>query len=711
MTIEIIKGVNGKDGLTNAFIDALNGISDVCGQCFIGYPLIPTPNGKFVADACLISSKKGVIVFDLQDDIDLDDLEEKQNDIANIVESKLRGYRDLMDKRQLRVPVTVITFVPRMKFNVKSDEVLLANCDNFKEVINKLEYKEFFSYYEKTLSVLESLSNIRKSTTKRIINNSLSKGARLKKLESDIAVLDSNQSKAVIETGNGVQRIRGLAGSGKTIVLALKAAYLHTQNPDWNIAVTFHTRSLKNQFKKLIRTFCIEQGGEYPDWTKLRVLNAWGAGGSEEREGVYHQFCVATGSEFFDFKTANDLVSDQRTPFDYACTEALVNANDKCKLYDAILIDEAQDFSSSFLRLCFLMLKKEKRLVYAYDELQNLSGYSLPSPEEIFGNDSNGKPLVSLREKYQDIILKKCYRNSRPVLVTAHALGFGIYRNRHDGEVTGLVQMFDDPRLWREIGYSVCTGVLSKGCFVSLERQNDSSPEFLENHSSISDLIKFIKFDNNDDQIDWLVSQIDKNLTEDELRYDDIVVIHPDPRTTRSCTAKLRQKLFERGIQNHLAGVDTDADVFFKNDIESITVTGVFRAKGNEAGMVYVINAQECNNRIKGLATVRNQLFTAVTRSKAWVRVLGYGQGMDELKAEYEKVLTNEFRLNFNYPDDNLLDKIRTIYNEQSKLGVDEKNKINSDISEIVTKVQRREISVTDIDPKLLKQLRTLLGR
>ena len=35
------------------------------------------------------------------------------------------------------------------------------------------------------------------------------------------------QGRAVIETVEGVQRIRGLAGSGKTIVLALKAAYLH----------------------------------------------------------------------------------------------------------------------------------------------------------------------------------------------------------------------------------------------------------------------------------------------------------------------------------------------------------------------------------------------------------------------------------------------------------------------------------------------------
>ncbi|MEI7100528.1 helicase, partial [Klebsiella pneumoniae] len=93
------------------------------------------------------------------------------------------------------------------------------------------------------------------------------------------------QNKAVIETVDGVQRIRGLAGSGKTIVLALKAAYLHTQYPDWRIAVTFHTRSLKGQFRRLINNFCIEQSGEEPDWTKIRIINAWGAPGGDARDG------------------------------------------------------------------------------------------------------------------------------------------------------------------------------------------------------------------------------------------------------------------------------------------------------------------------------------------------------------------------------------------------------------------------------------------
>ena len=82
-----------------------------------------------------------------------------------------------------------------------------------------------------------------------------SKGAKLKLLEDTVANLDHKQSAAVIETVNGPQRIRGLAGSGKTIILALKVAYLHVKNPTWKIAVTFNTRSLKKQFEDLISRF------------------------------------------------------------------------------------------------------------------------------------------------------------------------------------------------------------------------------------------------------------------------------------------------------------------------------------------------------------------------------------------------------------------------------------------------------------------------
>ena len=61
--------------------------------------------------------------------------------------------------------------------------------------------------------------------------------------------------------------------------------------------------------------------------------------------------------------------------------------------------------------------------------------------------------------------------------------------------------------------------------------------------------------------------------------------------------------------------------------------------------MVYVINAQDCQTATYDLARIRNRLFTAITRSKAWVRVLGVGTRMNELKQEYERWL----RMTFNF--------------------------------------------------------------
>jgi len=228
------------------------------------------------------------------------------------------------------------------------------------------------------------------------------------------------------------------------------------------------------------------------------------------------------------------------------------------------------------------------------------------------------------------------------------------------------VQMFDHPALWEEIGYRVCEGELRKGSRVVLERTDETSPRFLEEHSDIDDLVHFYKFESEAEQNTWLIEQIAKNLTEDELRHDDIIVIHPDPISARERLGPIRKALFERGIQNHLAGVDTDADVFFKTATPSVTFTGIYRAKGNEAGMVYIINAQDCDTSGMGLASLRNRLFTAITRSKAWVRVVGHGRGMEKLLDEFASLKSHDFRLDFTYPTDEILSKLRVVHRDLS---------------------------------------------
>jgi len=713
--VHFIRGDNAKPVATQLLREALSKLKDISGECFFGYPLIATSEGKYAIDATLVSPEKGVVIFDLVEGSELGDYAARQDDLANKLEAKLRMHKELVKGRQLLPPIQAVTFAPAINNPqaITQNEYPVANVDSLATVLSGFQWQGASeALYQRTLSAIESLSSIRKGLSKRDTHRPDSRGAILKRLEDSIATLDRRQSRAVIETVDGVQRIRGLAGSGKTIVLALKAAYLHTQHPDWRIAVTFNTRSLKGQFRRFITAFCLEQSGEEPDWTKVRVVNAWGAPGGEDRDGIYYEFCRATGQEFYDFRTASIRFQGSDCAFDGACTAALQAASDPPELYDAILVDEAQDFAPSFLRLCYAILKPPKRLVYAYDELQNLSGASLPPPEDIFGKDAQGRPLVSLGEDpCRDVILQKCYRNSRPILVTAHALGFGIYREPPRGSETGLVQMFDHPALWEEIGYRLREGRLEKGQRVVLERTDETSPRFLEDHSPIEDIVIFKIFNSEAEQNAWLVEQIKKNVQEDELRYDDIIVIHPDPRTARERLGPIRAALYEQGIQNHLAGVDTEADVFFKTEAPSVTFTGIYRAKGNEAGMVYVVNAQECDVSGPGLANVRNRLFTAITRSKAWVRVVGHGPGMERLLREFQQLKQHDFRLDFTYPTDAVLNKLRIVHRDLSPQERQRLDQKRGRAAELLKDLERGELMPEDLDADTRERLIRLLSR
>lgn len=710
--VSIVTGATHKPMASRQLADFFESHTEWDGYLYIGYPIIGTADGPYPIDAMYLSRGKGLVIFNLVENADIENYEEKQDDSYNKMEAKLRNFKDLMYKRDLCIKISVITFAPALREAVEEDGYLICNGDNLDKCLNEIEWSNS-EYFEKLVAVLQSISTIRRNKRKRNALKEDSKGAKLKLVEDSIANLDSQQSRAVIETFEGVQRIRGLAGSGKTIVLALKTAYLHAQHPEWKIAVTFNTRALKGQFRQLINTFTIEQTGEEPDWDNLQIIHAWGAPGGEYQNGIYYTFCTLQGINYYDYMSARRLYSENT--FGKVCEKAINEMNGSCAIYDAILVDEAQDFSPHFLRMCYELLKEPKRLVYAYDELQNLSTQSLPSPEEIFGKDQMGNYRVSFSydksgKSKQDIILDKCYRNSRPALVTAHALGFGVYREKSDNS-TGIVQMFENKELWEDVGYRIKEGQLEDGKRVILERDNDSSPEFLESHSSIDDLVIFKSFTTVEEQSKWVADEIQKNLQSEELRLDDIIVINPNPLTTRKSVAPIRALLYQKEIPSHIAGVDTSPDVFFAN--ESIVFTGIYRAKGNEAAMVYIINAQDCYSAYdeNEIARVRNRLFTAITRSKAWVRVLGVGNDMDNLVQEFNKVKAHNFELNFIYPTKDERERMNIVNRDMSKAQRNVLKRRQNNVSDLIKGFEEGQLYVEDFDEEQLERLRSILGK
>lgn len=674
---------------------------------YVGYPVLGTPNGAFPFDALLLSPKLGLVAFDIVEGRALGDFVKRQDEIFTKLQAKLLQYPALVHRRQLIPNITVITYAPAAQ--IAEGEVRHECAANDAEMLDILASlpEANAAVFPAVAAAMQALTNIRRGRRTRSSLTPNSRGERLQRLNDSIANLDSDQSAAVVETVDGVQRIRGLAGSGKTIVLALKVAYLHAQNPDWRIAVTFNTRSLKDQFSRLINNFVLEQTNEEPDWKKIDIVHSWGAPSSP---GIYYIFCKENGLPYRDFGSARDFFGGQK-PFEGACSEAIVNISDAKEIYDAILVDEAQDLPASFLRLCYNMLKMPKRLIYAYDELQSLTDASMGSPEELFGQRSDGRAAVVFEQHEpgrprQDITLARCYRNSRPVLTTAHALGFGIYR-----EPGGLIQIFEQNSLWEDVGYRVADGSLVDGRRVVLERTSETSPDFLERHSDPDDIIQFKTFPSQAAQDSWLVEEITKNIKNEELVAEDILVINPDPIRTRRVVGGARAALLEKGINSSIAGVSNSPDVFFEKDV--VTFTGIFRAKGNEAGMVYVINADDCFGSAYPTfrALIRNRLFTAITRSKAWVRVLGVGPEMQKLEAEFMRIKAHEFKLNFIYPTAEEKAALRIVNRDLTTVDRQRVVKKLDDLADILEALESGEIRSEDLPAPMRKRLRAVFGR
>ncbi len=86
----------------------------------------------------------------------------------------------------------------------------------------------------------------------------------------------------------GPQRIRGIAGSGKTILLCQKAALMHLAHPEWDIALIFFTQSLYDLIPQTIDYWLryLSEGEKTLDNSKpkLMILHAWG---SKEKLGFY----------------------------------------------------------------------------------------------------------------------------------------------------------------------------------------------------------------------------------------------------------------------------------------------------------------------------------------------------------------------------------------------------------------------------------------
>lgn len=635
-------------------------------KSYAGFPVLKGGQfaDKFIIEYALLTDK-ALYICNFCDD-SLDTICEFQDNIYNLVEASLKKTPTMVVKRQLICDIITITISNKNKTDNNDNYIICNSIEDFISFIKTSEHSRNTledSALKKINAALQGAYGTVKRERRKFVPNT--KSAIINEINDYIESYDDDQFKAIVTDSRGIQRIRGMAGSGKTIIIARKAAQLHIDHPDWNIVVTYSTRSQKNQLEKLISDYYEKlTDGLTIDNSKIRVMHAWG---SANANGLYYEICLHNEIQALNFSQARIYFRTAKDVFSKICGLVLSEDKPLKKEYDCILIDEAQDFKSEFFKLC-LNVVKDDRIVYAYDELQNLGGETMDSPVKLFGKDiANDTPL------------RVCYRNQRKVIVAAHALGMGIYRDNEPP-----IQMPKTLQVWDSIGYN-SEGELRFGENVTLYRPNETSPDVIK----IDDPIIFKKCNSAEEQFNYLIDSIVDNCNNGYLITKDIMIIDLDTFNAEKNYEDI--KCGEDVVALHYAGKNNPEE-FFRED--SIVYSSVFRAKGNETYMVYIINAQQVINNIDQIK-LRNALFTAMTRSKGWVTVIGYGESMDNLIKEFNCVETNDYKLVFSpYPTKDQLKKIRTYSNDLSKADIDALNKTRDTIKKLITDNKRDPLLV-----------------
>lgn len=354
--------------------------------------------------------------------------------------------------------------------------------------------------------------------------------------EEIVRVMDLEQERLARTLGDGHQLLRGVAGSGKTIVLICRARYLRAQHPDWRILVVCYNRVLAD----FLRTAIGDQRVE------VSTFHAW-CTRQLKAAGVDVPEPPGRGQQWDDFwvETVPQLLS-----------EAFDTARVPTAAYQGILIDEGQDFADNWYRLLLRALDPQtNRLFIALDSSQNI--YRRRISWRALGIQITGR---------RTRVLRRNYRNTRPILSAAYAVVHELDAAEADpGDLVSSLVVPDR--------------ALREGPAPELERLD--SAEGVRRHAK-----------------DWIGARLARGIAPGDI----LVLGH--------------NRLGMEKIAGWLDGQKIPASFLPARRVDgTVGVSTIHSSKGLDAGHVLILNAHE----LDGLRTreeARRLLYIAMTRAR-----------------------------------------------------------------------------------------------
>jgi hypothetical protein len=364
-----------------------------------------------------------------------------------------------------------------------------------------------------------------------------------------LRILDHHQEAIARKYDGGHRIVVGPSGSGKTLILVHKAALLKQYNPEIkNILFVCFNITLVNYIKRLLSDKGV----------------ALGDGGVE----IFHFYQLCS-------KILGEEVSYESEDSDYyrlVVQETLSKLKGKEFKYDAILVDEGQDFSDEMLMVITSLLNpKTNSLTIALDDHQMI--YLHNQRWKDLGIEAQGRVHR----------LTHAYRNTREISDFASAL-----INKKDEKVS---DQLEDPQ----------------GLFPDIYGFNGPMPE-IRQCKSIEDLVAYVS-----DHVKRLVESKEYSCSEIGIIY---TVKTPHDMPEKHIPRMFEKALESRGILYKWASEDYQTKRFYDITTNSVTISTIHSVKGLDFSCVFLVGLDFLEPGKMSWDQMKNLTYVGITRAR-----------------------------------------------------------------------------------------------
>jgi superfamily I DNA and RNA helicase len=361
--------------------------------------------------------------------------------------------------------------------------------------------------------------------------------------------LDNHQEAIAQKYENGHRIFSGPSGCGKTLILVNKTAFLLKYNPTIKrILIVCFNITLVNYLKRLVSSKGLPLGDN-----GVHVTH-------------FYQLCADILGEPVQFE------NEDADYYDLVVQSALERLEKAGPRYDAVLVDEGQDFSPDMYRVVTKVLNpKTDNLTIALDYNQNLYRHTF-----TWSN-------VGVRARGRTHKLSYVYRSTRELSYFAAAFFLGSPEDEKEG------------------GYS----------------QMELFPDFFDFSGPLPELVRLESIEA---ICGYVADKVTETVAKDECPFSEVAVLYakkkPQGESILPVPEMIKQSLAQKGIFSNWVSKDYQQKSTYDITTNSVAISTIYSAKGLDFACVFLIGLDTFDEAKMSQDQIERLTYVGITRAR-----------------------------------------------------------------------------------------------